>query len=464
MRRVSGVSSATSNGREAWFCGFCAQCILLRGSVAPKACVVALPSAIFCVVLKSLMEASPDIEDAFGGGTLNASQLWAALTASCAFCISFRTNKAYSRFWEGTTLLHQMRGEWYDSVSCLVAFSHLSLRTRAAEVQNFRHSMVRLMSLCHGSALEEIQTDDQDGGFSYLDIGGLDQKTLRYLRDCKTTLYFNRVEVLIHMMQTLIVHHQDNGLLKIPPPILSRVFQTLSRGQVNLMNCKKIRETSFPFSFVQLIAVLCTALALFTPVVMSNVLEDRFWGFIFTFIPVYSLVALNYAAVELEMPFGEDSTDLPLARFQAEMNSSMLMLIRRETDQIPHISNMCSLDFESMCERLSTNRVRDFITDDTDEEIIFYVATDREDNSEQTWQEPKAQVQQTPSANLQDPEQMSSFAPGNKAGSRTDGSKPVLPPQQPPPPAALELNSTALELAFQDLARGPSEKWRPPHV
>ena len=28
----------------------------------------------------------------------------------------------------------------------------------------------------------------------------------------------------------------DDGVLKIPPPILSRVYQTISRGFVNLLN------------------------------------------------------------------------------------------------------------------------------------------------------------------------------------------------------------------------------------
>lgn len=40
----------------------------------------------------------------------NKSQVWSALTASLALLIAFRTRQALQRFWEGTTLLHQMRG------------------------------------------------------------------------------------------------------------------------------------------------------------------------------------------------------------------------------------------------------------------------------------------------------------------------------------------------------------------
>ena len=39
----------------------------------------------------------------------------------------------------------------------------------------------------------------------------------------------------------------DDGVLKVAPPILSRVYQTLSRGFVNFLNAKKIADTRFPF-------------------------------------------------------------------------------------------------------------------------------------------------------------------------------------------------------------------------
>ena len=52
-----------------------------------------------------------------------------------------------------------------------------------------------------------------------------------------------------HLIFTLF-----DGVLAIPPPILSRVYQTLSRGFVNLLNAKKIADTRFPFPYAQTIA------------------------------------------------------------------------------------------------------------------------------------------------------------------------------------------------------------------
>lgn len=43
---------------------------------------------------------------------------------------STRNLEAMERFWEGTGLLHQMRGEWFDAVSCCVTFTRGSIATR----------------------------------------------------------------------------------------------------------------------------------------------------------------------------------------------------------------------------------------------------------------------------------------------------------------------------------------------
>merc|ERR1719265_1794195 len=101
----------------------------------------------------------PNLREDWGLLELGKNQLWSVTTGVLAMLLSFRTNRAMARFWEGTGLLHQMRGEWFDSISCCVTFSINALATKREEVMKFRHTVVRLMSLCHGSALEEIAGD-----------------------------------------------------------------------------------------------------------------------------------------------------------------------------------------------------------------------------------------------------------------------------------------------------------------
>eukprot|EP00929_Paragymnodinium_shiwhaense_P007436 TRINITY_DN111358_c0_g1_i1.p1 TRINITY_DN111358_c0_g1~~TRINITY_DN111358_c0_g1_i1.p1 ORF type:complete len:605 (-),score=110.49 TRINITY_DN111358_c0_g1_i1:527-2341(-) len=355
-----------------------------RGSVVPVSFACSLPSAITAALLILYYQGEPS--ENFGGDTVRASQLWSAMTAVITFLIGFRTNKAYGRFWDGTTLLHQMWGEWFDAASCLFAFSSLAMKKRPIEVNCFRHTLIRLMSLMHSSALEEIALapDSEDADYPRLDIGALDQVTLRYLRDCKSNkeLNFNRVEVVIHMIQTLIVKAHDEGVIQIPPPILSRVFQTLSRGQVNLANCKKITHTLFPFPYAQLIACLMVAYCIMTPVVMSSVCEKPHWAFIFSIVPIFGLFALNLVARELEMPFGLDANDLPLLEFQEHMNTSMLMLACDETDHVPYVTTSCQFEFDGIKKYTSTARCRDFILETPVEPVKPQTGIPKDDNIE----------------------------------------------------------------------------------
>eukprot|EP00931_Biecheleriopsis_adriatica_P008531 TRINITY_DN109696_c0_g1_i1.p1 TRINITY_DN109696_c0_g1~~TRINITY_DN109696_c0_g1_i1.p1 ORF type:complete len:554 (+),score=90.49 TRINITY_DN109696_c0_g1_i1:48-1709(+) len=333
-----------------------------NGSVIPKAAVCATPFVGLAVVL--CYQSPEDLENRFGAASIGSSLLWSAAVSVCSALLVFRTNKAYARFWDGTSLLHQMWGEWFDAVSNLVAFSMPARKLQSRGVDDFRHTLIRLMSLCHASALEEISNlDEGEEGFPRLDIGGLDQSTLVYLDNCKSDpeCGFNRVEVILHMIQTMVIDAHAKGILAVPPPILSRVFQTLSRGQVNLTNCKKMTSTLFPFPYAQLSAWLIVAVSLLTPFFMATVCKNMFWAGTFTYLTLFGMFCLNYIARELEMPFGSDANDLPLHDFQDHMNSSLLMLIRHESDLIPHRGSGCNKTFSGIRDNISTQEPSHFI-------------------------------------------------------------------------------------------------------
>eukprot|EP00929_Paragymnodinium_shiwhaense_P049409 TRINITY_DN2491_c2_g1_i1.p1 TRINITY_DN2491_c2_g1~~TRINITY_DN2491_c2_g1_i1.p1 ORF type:complete len:597 (+),score=120.29 TRINITY_DN2491_c2_g1_i1:163-1953(+) len=320
-----------------------------EGSVAIKAFMHAFPAALLTFLLCLIDEFAPAFREDIGLLEARGSQLWNACLAILTTLLAFRTNKAYSRFWEGTSLLHQMRGEWFDSVSCCVTFSRAARDTKPKQVEDFRHTIVRLMSLCHGSALEEIAGMD-GGAFYTIDPFGLDNDTLIHLRACSEDLNFNRVEVLLHLTQSLIVKYHDDGVLKIAPPILSRVFQTLSRGFVNLLNCKKITDTKFPYPYAQIISVLLMANMILTPCIISALFKNKFWAPIFTLVSVFGLFALNFIAVELENPFGDDDNDLPLEHFQHEMNSCLMMLLQDNADLMPGVRADAQKNFATLKE------------------------------------------------------------------------------------------------------------------
>lgn len=317
---------------EDWLLATLFQC---RGSVFPRACWFAVPATLIAVFLVCSDDwIGPEFREELGINTADKSQLWIISVGVLHGLLLFRTSRAMARFWEGTGLLHQMRGEWFDAVSCCVTFSRTCMlnSARRDDTLKFRHTLIRLMSLCHGSALMEIGGSEADDELEMLDAVGLDNKTLLHLKDCSEVYEFNRVEVTLHMIQSLITANLDDGILKIPPPILSRVYQTLSRGFVNFLNAKKIADTRFPFPFAQLISCLTFVHIFLTPIMISSIFTTAPMTAIFTFIPIFGMCCLNFIGVELENPFGKDPNDLPLELFQAEMNNCLLMLLHSSAD------------------------------------------------------------------------------------------------------------------------------------
>jgi len=268
----------------------------IRGSVVGKALCVAVPSAILSLVLVLLQDPLDAPRTALGmisGTTI----MWAAVSGPLITLVGFRTSQAWGRFWEGTSLLHAMRGEWFDSASCLVTFTFGAKAAKPDDVRDFRHTLVRLMSLCHGSALDELKID-QSECYEVLDIRGLDDETLSMLTHAKDS-GFNRVEVLLHLIQVLVINAQKGMVIDVPPPILSRVYQTLSRGFVNLLNAKKIKDTRFPFPHAQAIALMILILSVLTPLVITSLMQEAILAMAATFVPILGLCILNYAAEEL---------------------------------------------------------------------------------------------------------------------------------------------------------------------
>jgi len=317
-----------------------------RGSVARKACVFAVPSALLALGLLIMDEHAPEIRVNSDLHELTNSSIFSALTGSLFLLIGFRSNRAVARFWEGTGLMHQMRGEWFDTVSNCVTFSVSARQQKPEEVMKFRHTLVRLMSLAHGNALEEIS--DNQFKLRTIDVQGLEPSVLKFLRETHEDYNFNKVEVNLHLIQTLITQANANGLTQVPPPVLSRVYQTISRGFVNLLNTKKITDTKFPYPYVQLLILLMTSFSLFAPLFLTTIIQNKFVAMAITFLPVYAVASLYYIAVELENPFGKDANDLPLEHFQAEMDNCLLTLLHPDADSIPTVSPACEMSFQSL--------------------------------------------------------------------------------------------------------------------
>lgn len=95
----------------------------LDGSVHPRSCAFAIPAAVLSFAFVLFERWAPGYRAESALDSLEAGVIWNMTTAVLIFMVGFRTRQAFVRFWEGTSLLHQMKGEWFDTVSNSTSFS-----------------------------------------------------------------------------------------------------------------------------------------------------------------------------------------------------------------------------------------------------------------------------------------------------------------------------------------------------
>merc|ERR1719359_2153084 len=151
----------------------------LKGSVFPKALVWSLPCTALSGILHHIMHQGYDWASDFGIGDA-AATVFNGFNFVLGFLIVFRSQQAYSRWWEGGTLLQQLRGEWFNSFSCLVAFCN-SAPEKAKDVQKFQRQLVRLYSLLFACALTQV-SQMKTNSFDHINLDGFDPESLRFLQ------------------------------------------------------------------------------------------------------------------------------------------------------------------------------------------------------------------------------------------------------------------------------------------
>ncbi|CAK0809832.1 unnamed protein product [Prorocentrum cordatum] len=264
--------------------------------------------------------------------------IWRGFTYLVGFLVVFRTSQAYSRFWEGCTATHSMGAEWFDACSSLVAFSLHAPPALHLEVAVFQNLLVRLFSMLHSAALGDVE--DSSGGLDIsayrafqmelIDAAGIDGQSL----DCIRTSH-SKVELIFHWIQQLIVESVGTGVMCIPPPILARALEEMASGLVHFHHALKISVVPFPFPYAQTCDIMLLMHWMMVPLIVCQWVSKWYLAFIFAFIQVFTLQALNLISMELEHPFGTDPNDIDAEQMQKSMNAHLRLLLRESTKRTP---------------------------------------------------------------------------------------------------------------------------------
>merc|ERR1719162_1993888 len=72
-----------------------------------------------------------------------------------------------------------------------------------------------------------------------------------------------------------------------------------------------------------------------TPLICATTIQTPYWAGMSAFVIISAFWSINYIAVELEMPFGDDLNDLPIYEMQRDMNQSLLTLMNDVAQNVP---------------------------------------------------------------------------------------------------------------------------------
>eukprot|EP00435_Cladocopium_sp_Y103_P043468 s2086_g12.t1 len=298
----------------------------IYGSVFPYAFTMAVVNATLTFGVSISMEYS----DGFNpdpGTTEMVATLMAIFSSVMMFILTFRSDIAYERWWEGGTLLQKTRGEWFNAYSSLVAFSSARPELQR-QVMEFHHLLARLMSLLFCCALQQV-SPSKDRPFEILDTQGIELESLLYLESTR-----DKVEIILQWIQRSIVLRQMDGVLPVAPPVLSRAFQELSRGIVNLQNARKIADFPFPYPYAQ-VSILMLLLHWGLMPFWCSMLLSKTMAAATSFVVIFFLWCLNFIALQLEAPFGDEPNDLPMDQMILDWNNSLCTLLSPRSQRPP---------------------------------------------------------------------------------------------------------------------------------
>jgi len=313
-------------------------------SPVSTAFIYSVPSALLAALVVTVDMNCSSCGASIGVADIHESHMWVMTTGLIGILLLCRLAQTSWRWWEAVGLMHQMRGEWSASTRCLVAYSRLALGSKRVEVLQFRHTLIRLMSLCHGSALDELQQRPGAASSETLDLAGLDAQTLKYLQDCHNSK-INRLDVVYQMIHVLVVQACEDGVLKVAPQILSHVHQNLSRGFVNFANARKILACQpCQNRLVQLNNTLLFFHMILTPVLVALAVRQLVLAAAISFVSVFAGFCLSCIAADLDRPFGQNDADISLYDFQDEFNVHLVLLLRDQSDHVARTTESCLSD------------------------------------------------------------------------------------------------------------------------
>ena len=97
-----------------------------------------------------------------------------------------------------------------------------------------------------------------------------------------------------------ILKHVHSTVFDEHPPIVSRIYQVLSDGELHLQNARRIGSTPFPFAYAQLLTFLLLIFTLTFGLFLEQTIVNPWIARVVTVVTVWTYLSFNEVARELE--------------------------------------------------------------------------------------------------------------------------------------------------------------------
>lgn len=122
----------------------------------------------------------------------------------------------------------------------------------------------------------------------------------------------NKVNLITGWILEAISVYSLKGAILTEPPILSRIYQELSNGNLGHQQAMKVAIVPFPFPFAQILTWLLVMFLFFAPIIVFVYTGGELLTCGLIFVTTLGFQVIHEIAMELENPFGKSANDLPL--------------------------------------------------------------------------------------------------------------------------------------------------------
>lgn len=300
------------------------------------------------------------------------------------FTLIYRTNIAYSRYWEGISQCRQMSSKWGDAALHVMSMDCLSKPpasppepgqpTLASTRSLYRAAVCHRFSLMHGLAIAHLRREAKLRKFAEAPIpassrSSADRRPIkeaaysaRYWDGWRQALWPSQYESFLEQNPLPVlggvsdaergslellnseerVHaefarvlasvnsRRAAGGLNVDPPAVSRIHQTLSDGNLGFYQACKLEDTPLPFPYAQMVSLVLCIFAVSYPL-LASAKASGYEGYhahwlapLLSFVVVLAYFGLYEVARELEDPFIHPPNEAPLVAMQQSFNARLL--------------------------------------------------------------------------------------------------------------------------------------------